>query len=96
LLRRTCLVGALATALALGTPALSATADPEPSLGRLTKQLESLHVEIEKLTEQYNGERERLKKARQTAERAQKVLRETRTSSPSGASARACSCKART
>ena len=76
MLRRTCLVGALATALALGTPALSATADPEPSLGRLTKQLESLHVEIEKLTEQYNGERERLKKARQTADRAQKVLRE--------------------
>lgn len=76
MLLRTCLVGLIATVMALGVPALPASADPEPSLNRLTKQLESLHIEIEKLTEQYNGERERLKKARRTAAKAQRILRD--------------------
>ncbi|GGM72936.1 hypothetical protein GCM10010106_19170 [Thermopolyspora flexuosa] len=75
MLLRTFLVGVLVAALTLGTTA-SASADPEPSLNRLTKQLESLYEEIEKLTEQYNGERERLKKAKRTADEAQRVLRE--------------------
>lgn len=76
MLLRTCLVGVLLVAATFGAPALSATADPEPSLRQLTKQVENLHIEIEKLTEDYNRERERLKKARQTADKAQKILRE--------------------
>ncbi|MFO7250234.1 MAG: NlpC/P60 family protein [Actinomycetes bacterium] len=75
MLLRTFLVGVLVAALTLGTGA-SAAADPEPSLNKLTKQLESLYEEIEKLTEQYNGERERLKKAKKVADRAQRTLRE--------------------
>ncbi len=75
MLLRTFLVGVIVAALTLGTNA-SAVADPEPGLNRLTKQLESLYDEIEKLTEQYNGERERLKKAKRTADEARRVLRE--------------------
>ena len=41
MLLRTFLVGVLVAALTLGTGA-SAAADPEPSLNKLTKQLESL------------------------------------------------------
>ncbi|MEV5410927.1 NlpC/P60 family protein [Thermopolyspora sp. NPDC052614] len=76
MLLRMCLAGVMVVALTIGAPALSATADPEPSLRQLTKQVESLHIEIEKLTEDYNRERERLKKARHTADKAQKILRD--------------------
>jgi outer membrane murein-binding lipoprotein Lpp len=96
LLLRTCLVGVLLVAATFGAPALSATADPEPSLRQLTKQVENLHIEIEKLTEDYNRERERLKKARQTADRRRRSCARTRTSSPCAGSARGCWCRAST
>ncbi|MFC4011852.1 NlpC/P60 family protein [Nonomuraea purpurea] len=61
-------------ALLFAIPAGPASADPKPSLKELAKQVEELHTEIETLTEQYNGQREKLKTAKTTSEAAQKTL----------------------
>ncbi|WP_277750789.1 C40 family peptidase [Nonomuraea polychroma] len=61
-------------ALLFAIPAGSASADPEPSLKELSDQVEKLHVEIETLTEQYNGQREKYKIAKKAADAAQKTL----------------------
>jgi cell wall-associated NlpC family hydrolase len=61
-------------ALLFAIPTGSASADPEPSLKELSEQVEKLHVEIETLTEQYNGQREKYKIAKKSADAAQKTL----------------------
>ncbi|MEV0235143.1 NlpC/P60 family protein [Nonomuraea sp. NPDC050786] len=61
-------------ALLFAVPVGSASADPKPSLKELASQAEKLHTEIETLTEQYNGQREKLKTAKKTSEAAQKTL----------------------
>ncbi|GAA3543875.1 C40 family peptidase [Nonomuraea rosea] len=61
-------------ALLFAIPVGSASADPKPSLNDMAKQVEKLHTEIETLTEQYNGQRERLKTAKKASESAQKTL----------------------
>ncbi|MGI5285523.1 C40 family peptidase [Nonomuraea polychroma] len=61
-------------ALLFAIPTGSASADPEPSLKELSEQVEKLHVEIETLTEQYNGQREKYKIAKKAADAAQKTL----------------------
>jgi cell wall-associated NlpC family hydrolase len=60
--------------ITFGAPVVSATADPKPTLKELTAQVEHLHTEIETLTEQYNGERVRLKEAERSAELAKRTL----------------------
>jgi cell wall-associated NlpC family hydrolase len=67
-------LGVALIALTFGAPVVSATADPEPSLTELKKQVESLYNEIETLTEEYNGQRERLKQATRSADVARKTL----------------------
>ncbi len=66
-------IGLVFAALTLCTP-LTATADPKPNLQQLAKQAENLHTEIETLSEQYNGERVKLKQAQRAAESAKKTL----------------------
>jgi cell wall-associated NlpC family hydrolase len=51
-----------------------AAADPKPSLESLSKQVEHMHTEIETLSEQYNGQREKLKSAQKTAQDAKRTL----------------------
>ncbi|MEO3886604.1 C40 family peptidase [Nonomuraea sp. B5E05] len=63
-----------AAALLLSVPTVPASADPKPSLKDLAARVEKMHVEIETLTEQYNGQREKLKTAKKAAEAAQKTL----------------------
>jgi cell wall-associated NlpC family hydrolase len=65
-------VAVLATTF--GAPLVSATADPEPSLGELKKQVERLYEDIESLTEEYNGQRVRLTQAKRAADQAGKTL----------------------
>ncbi|WP_336207480.1 NlpC/P60 family protein [Nonomuraea sp. LPB2021202275-12-8] len=72
--RRLGVVGVTVAALLLALPLGSASADPEPSLKELSKQVEAMHVEIETLTEDYNGQREKLKTAKKAVENAQKTL----------------------
>ncbi|WP_433247431.1 NlpC/P60 family protein [Streptosporangium sp. CA-135522] len=67
-------IGLAFASLTLGTPLVAATADPQPNLKELAKQVEKLHTEIETLTEQYNGERVKLKQAQRAAESAKKTL----------------------
>jgi cell wall-associated NlpC family hydrolase len=67
-------VGLAFATLTLGTPLVSATADPEPSLQQLAKQAEKLHQEIGTLAERYNGERVKLRQAQRAAESAKKTL----------------------
>ncbi|MFI6787565.1 NlpC/P60 family protein [Nonomuraea sp. NPDC050383] len=74
LLRRFAVLSAAVVALAFAFPPGSAAADPEPSLKELSKRVEAMHTQIETLSEQYNGSREKLKTARKTAEQARKVL----------------------
>ncbi|WP_246644224.1 C40 family peptidase [Nonomuraea ceibae] len=64
-------VAALVLALPLGSPA---SADPKPSLKELSEQVEEMHLEIETLAEQYNGQREKLKTAQKAADNAKKTL----------------------
>ncbi|MFJ2032872.1 NlpC/P60 family protein [Streptosporangium sp. NPDC087985] len=74
---RTCrmaVIGLAFASLTLGTPLVTATADPQPSLQERAKEVEKLHVEIETLTEQYNGGRVKLKQAQRAAEVAKKIL----------------------
>nr|SBO90900.1 NPL/P60 family secreted protein [Nonomuraea gerenzanensis] len=61
-------------ALLIAIPVTPASADPEPSLQDLAKQVEKMHTEIETLTEEYNGQREKLKTAKKAADAAQKTL----------------------
>ncbi len=67
-------VGAALTMITIGAPVVSATADPEPTLKELTKEVEDLYVEIETVTEEYNGEKVRLKEAQRSAELAKTTL----------------------
>ncbi|MBX6384543.1 MAG: C40 family peptidase [Microbispora sp.] len=73
-IRRLAILGVAFTAITVGTPAVHATADPKPSLKELTAQVEDLYNQIETLTEQYNGERVRLKAAERSAALAKKNL----------------------
>ncbi|MEV4170044.1 NlpC/P60 family protein [Nonomuraea sp. NPDC049709] len=61
-------------ALLIAIPVGSASADPKPSLQDLAKQVEKMHTEIETLSEEYNGQREKLKTAKKASEAAQKTL----------------------
>lgn len=72
--RRMAVAGLALASLTFGTPLMTATAEPKPSLQQLAKQAEKLHTEIETLTEQYNGERVKLKQAQRAAASAQKTL----------------------
>ncbi|WP_328808582.1 C40 family peptidase [Nonomuraea montanisoli] len=74
LLRRFAVLSAAVVALSFVIPAGAATAEPKPSLEELSKRVEAMHTEIETLSEQYNGQREKLKNARKSAEQAKKVL----------------------
>ncbi|MFE3452708.1 NlpC/P60 family protein [Nonomuraea sp. NPDC059194] len=71
---RFAIVGAAMAVLALTTPLGTATADPKPTLKELAEQVEKLHNDIETLTEQYNGQREKLKGVKKSAEKAKKIL----------------------
>ncbi|MCT9929749.1 NlpC/P60 family protein [Planotetraspora sp. A-T 1434] len=73
-IRRLVFVGVALTMITVGAPMVSATADPKPSLKQLTAEVESLYTEIETLTEEYNGERVRLKSAERSAAVAKKTL----------------------
>ncbi|MGW4643214.1 NlpC/P60 family protein [Sphaerisporangium sp. NPDC004334] len=72
--RRIALVTAALMAVTFGSPLVSATAEPKPSLNDLKNQVEHLYNQIESLTEQYNGQKERLKQAQRSAELAKKTL----------------------
>ncbi|WP_308426273.1 C40 family peptidase [Streptosporangium pseudovulgare] len=71
---RAAFIGLALTLLAVGAPLTSAGADPKPDLQQLAKQVEKLHVEVETLSEQYNGARVKLKQAQRAAEVAKKNL----------------------
>ena len=73
-LRRVGVLGAAVAALLLAIPVAPASADPKPSLKELSKQVEEMHVEIETLTEEYNGQREKLKTAKKAVENARRTL----------------------
>ncbi|MGW0802205.1 NlpC/P60 family protein [Nonomuraea sp. NPDC002799] len=60
--------------LLFAIPFAPASADPKPSLKDLANQVEKMHTEIETLSEQYNGQREKLKTAKKSSEAAQKTL----------------------
>jgi cell wall-associated NlpC family hydrolase len=77
--RRIALVTATLAAVTVGSPLMAATADPKPSLNQLKTQVEDLYSEIESLTEQYNGQRERLKQAQRSAGLAKKTLVKSQT-----------------
>ncbi|WP_229803257.1 C40 family peptidase [Planobispora rosea] len=68
------IIGIAFASLTLGTPLSTAVADPQPSIRELAKQADKLHTEIARLTEQYNGERVKLKQAERVAEAAKKTL----------------------
>ncbi|MEV4158779.1 C40 family peptidase [Nonomuraea dietziae] len=72
--KRFAIVGAAMAVLALTVPLGSAAADPKPTLKELSQQVEKLHNDIETLTEQYNGQREKLKSVKKSAEVAKKIL----------------------
>ncbi|GAA3696666.1 C40 family peptidase [Nonomuraea antimicrobica] len=67
-------VSVTVAAFLIAVPVGSASADPKPSLQDLAKQVEQMHTEIETLSEDYNGQREKLKAAEKTADAAQKTL----------------------
>ncbi|WP_248959750.1 C40 family peptidase [Sphaerisporangium perillae] len=72
--RRIALVTATLTAMTFGSPLMAATAEPKPTLNELKTQVEHLYNQIESLTEQYNGQKERLKQAQRSADLAKKTL----------------------
>ncbi|MFI6483891.1 NlpC/P60 family protein [Nonomuraea sp. NPDC050663] len=72
--RRVVAVCAALMALTVAFPLGSAAADPEPTINELAKQAEGLHTQIGQLTEQYNGQRVKLKDAEKTSAEAQKTL----------------------
>ncbi|WP_049568647.1 C40 family peptidase [Nonomuraea sp. SBT364] len=65
---------AAVAAFVFALPMGSAAADPKPSLKELSEQVEEMHLDIETLAEQYNGQREKLKTAQKAADNAKKVL----------------------
>ncbi|MGA4994601.1 NlpC/P60 family protein [Nonomuraea bangladeshensis] len=65
---------ALMAGALLAAPIAPASAEPKPSLKELSERVEKLHVEIETLTEQYNGQREKYKTAKKAADSAQQTL----------------------
>lgn len=71
-IRRVALLGVTLAMIAFGAPV--ATAEPRPNLKQLAAEVERLYDEIEVLTEQYNGERVRLKTAQRAAALAKKNL----------------------
>ncbi|WP_433220971.1 NlpC/P60 family protein [Microtetraspora malaysiensis] len=73
-IRRVAFLGVTLVAMTFAVPAVSATADPKPSLKELTAEVERLYDEIETLTEQYNGARVKLKEAERSAELSKKTL----------------------
>ncbi|MET9241435.1 C40 family peptidase [Nonomuraea sp. NPDC003709] len=77
--RRVGVVSLTVAALLFAIPVGSASADPEPSLKELADQATKLHTDIETLTEQYNGQREKLKTAKKAAEAAEKTLTSSET-----------------
>lgn len=77
--RRIALVTVTLTAVTFGSPLIAATAEPKPSLNQLKTQVEHLYNEIESLTEQYNGQKERLKQAQRSADLAKKTLAKSQT-----------------
>ncbi|WP_328814383.1 C40 family peptidase [Nonomuraea cypriaca] len=68
------MIGLTVAALLFAVPVGSAAADPKPTLNELAKQVEGMHTEIETLSEQYNGQREKLKTAQKAVDAAQKTL----------------------
>ncbi|GAA5082896.1 cell wall-associated NlpC family hydrolase [Thermocatellispora tengchongensis] len=74
LVRRVLVVALAVAALTFGSPLVSASADPKPSLKELAAKVEKMHEQIGSLTEQYNGERVRLAQAKRAADLAQKTL----------------------
>ncbi|WP_308164004.1 C40 family peptidase [Nonomuraea sediminis] len=79
LARRLAVVGTTLTALVLALPLTSAAAEPKPSLKQLSAQVQAMHTQIETLTEQFNGQRERLKTAKKSVEIAKKTLADSET-----------------
>ncbi|GAA3787080.1 C40 family peptidase [Sphaerisporangium flaviroseum] len=77
--RRIALIALTLTAVTFGSPLVAATAEPKPSLNELKAKVERLYEQIESLTEQYNGQKERLKQARRSAELAKKTLARSET-----------------
>jgi cell wall-associated NlpC family hydrolase len=77
--RRIAMVTVTLTALTFGSPLMSATAEPKPSLNELKNQVEQLYDEIEALTEQYNGQKERLKQTQRSAKLAKQTLDKSQT-----------------
>ncbi|MEV0586900.1 C40 family peptidase [Nonomuraea sp. NPDC050310] len=88
--RRFAVVATALAALSLALPLGPATADPEPSLKELAARAEKMHTEIGQLSEQFNGQRVKLKTAEKTAAAAQKTL-STRQQDLAGKRARAAS-----
>ncbi|ETK35423.1 C40 family peptidase [Microbispora sp. ATCC PTA-5024] len=74
IIRRTAFVSVAIGLVTFGAPVVAATADPKPSLKQLSAEVERLYTQIETLTEQYNGERVRLKAAQRSADLAKKNL----------------------
>ncbi|GGT34701.1 NlpC/P60 family protein [Nonomuraea spiralis] len=72
--RRLGVIGVSVAALLFAVPVGSAAADPKPPLSELADKVEKLHEEIETLSEDYNGQRERLKAAQKANDSAQKTL----------------------
>ncbi|SEM98472.1 NlpC/P60 family protein [Nonomuraea pusilla] len=72
--RRLAAIGAAVAALLFAIPVGSASADPKPSLKELADQVQGMHTEIETLSEQFNGQREKLKAAQKAASAAEKTL----------------------
>jgi cell wall-associated NlpC family hydrolase len=72
------IIGVLLAVGALLVPATSAGADPEPSIRELKAKAEKLNNQLEVLTEQYNGLRVRLERARSAAQAAEQAAGEQR------------------
>jgi peptidoglycan DL-endopeptidase CwlO len=73
-MRRLAFVAVALSMVTFGAPMVSATADPKPSLKQLAAEVERLYDQIESLTEEYNGERVRLKAAERSASLAKETL----------------------
>ncbi|MFC4591309.1 C40 family peptidase [Sphaerisporangium corydalis] len=77
--RRIALVTVALSAMTFGSPLMTATAEPKPTLNQLKNQVEHLYNQIESLTEQYNSQREQLKQAQRSADLAKKTLAKSQT-----------------
>ncbi|HZB31435.1 MAG TPA: NlpC/P60 family protein [Streptosporangiaceae bacterium] len=72
------ITGVLLAVGALFVPVAPAGADPEPSISELKAQADKLNNQLEVLTEQYNGLRVRLERARSAAQAAERSAAERR------------------